>query len=143
MKKFLYFSISLSVLVISFAFLYRYIVYLPQIVLQKEKLDNEIRCMQEGTKLYEKEKAEIDSSLLSSSSFNPKFKFSSDGVCYYSGGSMTSLEKGYMVENFIVDVYRNEKIAWYISMNIDGEKTVAGNEDDYNEKNGEIFIKNK
>lgn len=143
MKKFLYFSISLSVLVISFAFLYRYIIYLPQIVLQKEKLDNEIRCMQEGTKLYEKEKAEIDLSLLSSSSFNPKFKFSSDGTCYYRGGSMTSLEKGYMVENFIVDVYRNEKIAWYISMSIDGEKTVTGNEDDYNKKDVEIFIKNK
>jgi hypothetical protein len=99
--------------------------------------------MQEGTKLYEKEKAEISQPPLSSSSFNPKFKFSSDGVCYYRGGYITFLEKGYMTENFIVDVYRNEKITWYISMDIDGEKTVSGNEDDYNKKNVEIFVNDK
>jgi len=101
--------IAISFLIIAASVLYYFLLYIPN----KEKLANEIKCMQEGLKVYEKQK-EIEMQNESSSSFyfhNPEFKFKNN-TCYMKMSFVYYPGTGDINDNqYIINVYTNDIIS--------------------------------
>lgn len=90
---------------------------------KKEELSNNIKCQQDGFKLFEKDKEE----LRNYESYNsaPKFKFIKElNTCLYAGVLYSDLPASYASYYFIKDVYTNIEIASKDNFNMkDGSKS--------------------
>lgn len=142
MKNFLYFSVAISIIIISAALLYRYVIYIPnqekiknEIAMEKESLDNQIKCRQDGLKMYEKGKNEDTDPGISISWFEPKFIFSPNKVCYYKGGFIAKN----LIMYYIYDVYKNDQLAYYSMSTINNKTEVIGDKGYYDALDAEYF----
>jgi hypothetical protein len=135
MRKIPYLCIALSVLIISTSFLYRYVFYLPKRETENQKLENQIKCKQEGMKMFEKDKNEDTDPGIPITWFEPKFVFVSNNVCYYKGGyRMSNIEM-----NYIYDVYKNKEEASFTISRINNKIEYTGDKEYYDVLNSEYF----
>lgn len=140
--------IAIAILIIVVFVGYYFIIYLPKE--KKEYLTNQIRCRQEGNKLYLSEKEEGEKYASSMSNFerilgyfiyNPEFKFNKKlNTCLYKGEKRWGEEINFK-SYFIKDVYTNKNIfIWESVMDKSGEwKDNTSNEIEWSKKYNEIF----
>jgi len=108
--------VTLFVILCASSIIYYHIVFLPSEKRGEVSLENQIKCRQEGFKLYETEKKEI---LTSQFYLNPEFKFNEElNTCLYNGG----LIEGEYASAFIKDVYTNKELAGYSSFRPKGKE---------------------
>lgn len=97
---------------------------------REKELANNIRCQQEGSQLYEKQK---ESLLRNDIYLDPEFRFSKElNTCLLKGAIIGADDTGSSSTFFIKDVYSNQELASYSSYNIKGqEPSMYGDREKY------------
>jgi len=142
--------ITVAILIVAVALGYYFAIYLPKEKAEKEYLNNQIKCQQEGVKLYEKEKLEGEKYADSISSlerilgyfiYGEEFKFNKKlNTCLYKGERYYGITVNFR-RYFIKDVYTNREIlVWESSRTLDGDwENGTSNEAEWNKKYNELF----
>lgn len=140
-------AIAISILIIAVVAGYYFVIYLPKEKADKDELSNQIKCQQEGTKLFERDVEEAKNSIIVISVGNPEFKFNNKmNTCLYKAEEFMSFSgsKFSTTTNFIKDAYTNKEVfRWAARQEYISEKIVnlTGTEEEWNKKYNELFEK--
>lgn len=97
---------------------------------KRETLSNNIKCQQEGSQLFEKEKKESatkEGFFRNARYLEPEFRFNNElNTCLYKGASLLIIKDITFFPFFIKDVYTNKPLASYSESKINGKPPDVG-----------------
>lgn len=111
---------------------------------RKEFLLNSIRCQQDGSQLFEKDKKDFltdyDRTEEDKTFNEAEYVFSKDlNTCLYKGSYSTLNSTGYYGYKFIKDVYSNKLLIEYSNITSNGQEPLHGNKEKYEELENKYF----
>ena len=123
---------------------YYFIIYLPKTNSEQKRLENQIKCQQEGNEQYERDKQDTEGNTLFSVFYsNPEFKFNEEmNTCLYKV-ERRSISATYHTVNFLIkDIYTNKEIFnWIQSWDDESKKwkDTVSNKTEWDVKFNELF----
>lgn len=124
---------SLGIILTCASVSYYFAVYLPREKTIKEHLVNQIKCQQDGTKLYESQIKKQEQGIYAM----PEFRFNDKlNICLYKN---TYVDQNSMVF-FIIDVYTNKEVASWASVKTNNvREDIIGSQSEWKAKVNLLF----